>query len=248
MKQEEVNSQNPNTNPSDRLHQNNAIEPAPWGKLFALWQKSCTNHKLTIVIPKPQKLHFDYSAHKWLNQSYLWVEKPDDPLDKEQVVSSVMYALEQQRNPALDTIKLLQDNRDDEERLACAFLYASVMQIEKMHPFTWSGGGMERLWAVCAICRVELFGEGYFPVWNGSARRLFPDRFFSFDLLAEATPTTYDAIVDLAVLNAAYYTERYLIVECVIDGYDPHAEMLKAREALGDVCIPEPEGGDWPSC
>lgn len=101
---------------------------------------------------------------------------------------------------------------DDGERLACFAVLACAFQLRQCLPAYWRGiHNTSLLEEICRICKCQLADDVDW-IWPHSSRRIFPEKFFSPQLLESVSWLTERQIVTFAVLNLDYYLKQWVII------------------------------------
>lgn len=184
-----------------------------WSDLYRHWQCVCREQGIAPSVSVVLEVQFegfpDFAEEfDWIPLSA--IESKAGP--RKASCKGIPYWTTHATNASLYTASMLLKLADDEERLACFAVLACAFQLRQCLPAYWRGiHNTSLLEEICRICKCQLADDVDW-IWPHSSRRIFPEKFFSPQLLESVSWLTEHQIVTFAVLNLDYYLKQWVII------------------------------------
>lgn len=224
-----------------------------WEEIYRAWREVCAEEGINPSVSQVLEYDIDSSIGELdLYSDYEWLpigSVPSQLGPKRASVKGYSY-FTSRTNPASQvTATLLMNSLDDDEALACVWIMACTLQLEKDFPSYWRGmHNTSFLSDLYIFCRNKM-GDKLDWEWGSNSKRIFPQKYFSKALLDTTDFLTMPQLVRFAALNARYYLDEWLIVRYTVDRLSVKEyrdkrmrEALSRMRSFSDVAFPEDNG------
>lgn len=205
----------------------NAKEEIKWEEIIKCWNRQAKQYEPQLLKPLPfEKIHVNYLHQNDYFFGADWIEKTKYEERIRYVTTNTTQFLlygHCLNKGTLHTLELLIEAGDRAEDCAAIWIAAFAKDMEEQLPTHWRGNGYSILDDVYREAERKVY-ETY-SLWHHAMKRLLPEICFSWMLLEGINITSYEQIVELAVINAAQVYNNYRAVI-----YDSREEPVKEIE------------------
>lgn len=190
----------------------NHLPEISWEELYAGWKLYSTSGPQILSLPiAPVEIHVDYDNSKNIIYGYDWLPKAS--YEQQKTIFAThgaggLYLIQPTNKGTLHTLNMLIHSQNDEER-AAIWLYAFAKEILlDRSDYANSLGSYAH-----QICNAAYgFLSQYYAMWHHAMRRLVPELFTNWHLLADTDFHSVQAVIELARLNASLILYEYIPV------------------------------------